>query len=616
MEENKKDIQEELKEGLKEEIKKEISDENQEEVRYKTLVTLEENLWTYGSPVIFERGVLERDQLGKRNMLTLNFTNVDQRVISDVFVTIFVSDDEGNASEVEHQYSALGQKYLASKGAGARIFIGNENARTFKIKVDGVKFQDGSYWYKEDAVYENTGAMEDIEVFAELKAKDYEDNYVSGKEEVAKDDSASIGNGIEILRRVIWYKNASELLKDAKKKYEIAKINEERKQAREDSFKKRKKAIRKKYITVGCILAVIVAIVAAAMIMFFIPNNKYKAAKKYIDSKKYDKAVEAFSELNGFLKSEEYLAQAYYNLGLEALEKDDEKKASEYFNKSHDAAEKSQYGMMAGAYLDYYSGTEALNAKEYDKALEYFKTSTNAASDFNLINKASAGMAQINYTQKNYEAAWNTIKNVYAKDTTYEQQYAEYGYEYAKSLVDLGKITEGMEIYNQVSKLTDKADLYESVYLQAAKLGAAGKISESMKLLEKIKKNYSKANKLYEHMYAFNDKVKLWLGEWKHTGKVNGEKKTYTITISQVLYKGEMCLRIKDMNNKYLGFDTVISKKNKVTQIVIGTYQLHFKLKNYHDQKFTFSLKEGNKMERLLKYNGEKYKTTYKKSKK
>ena len=96
--------------------------------------------------------------------------------------------------------------------------------------------------------------------------------------------------------------------------------------------------------------------------------------------------MDAFSDLNGFLKSEGYLAQAYYNLGLQALENNDEAKASEYFNKSHDADEKSDYGMMAGAYLDYYSATEALEAKDYDKAMEYFKASSGAASDFNLIN--------------------------------------------------------------------------------------------------------------------------------------------------------------------------------------------------------------------------------------
>ena len=50
-------------------------------------------------------------------------------------------------------------------------------------------------------------------------------------EEVQKDESASIGNGIEILKQIAWYKNSKELIKTAHKKYDIAVKNEERKQA-------------------------------------------------------------------------------------------------------------------------------------------------------------------------------------------------------------------------------------------------------------------------------------------------------------------------------------------------------------------------------------------------
>ena len=89
------------------------------------------------------------------------------------------------------------------------------------------------------------------------------------------------------------------------------------------------------------------------------------------------------------------------------------------------------------------------------------------------------------------------------------------------------------------------------------------------------------------------------------------EKKIYKIYISQVLYKDEMCLRIIDKNNDYLGFDTVISTKNKVDSILIGTYQLKFRLRANHNQRFTYTLKGGKKMVRQLKYNGEKFSTRY-----
>lgn len=114
-------------------------------------------------------------------------------------------------------------------------------------------------------------------------------------------------------------------------------------------------------------------------------------------------------------------------------------------------------------------------------------------------------------------------------------------------------------------------------------------------------------------MKKFKHKVRFWTGTWKHTGTVNGEKKIFKIYISTVLFKGEPCLRIKDQNNKTLGYDTVISSKNKVTQITIGTYQLHFKLKKYHNQKNNYVLKGGKKMLRQLRYGGVTYETKFKK---
>lgn len=593
----------------------ESEQEEKENGRYKVIAKLEPNLWTYGSPVLFEKGTLERDQVSNINRLSLIFTNIyEEKEIRDLYITIYADDGEGNVEQINHSYLAMGQEYLASKGKAAKITIKNENAVKFIIKIDKVVFVDGSVWTKKDAVLESAGEMEDVEVFAQAKTKDYEDNYISGMEEVQKDDSASIGNGIEILKRIAWYKNSKELIKTAHKKYDIAVKNEERKQASEDRRVNRQKDVKKKYMTVLTAVGVIIVIAAIATVTFFIPNKKYKSAEKLIKNQKYTQAVTAFKDLGGFRKSKGFLAEAYYNLGLQALNEKDEDKASDYFKKSNDADKSSEYGKQAGAFLDYYAATDALDKKDYDKAQQLFTSSAQAASDFNLINKASAGMAQVSYIKADYSTAWQTIKNVYAKDNkTFQAQYAEYGYAYAKQLIDKGSIKDGMEVYSKVEKLSKSANLSESVYNQAVKLGEAGKIQESLNLLNQIKGNYAKAKTLYDSMNSFHKKVSLWLGTWKHRGTVNGEKTTYYITFSEVLYKGEPCIKIKDMNNKSLGYDVEISSKNHITQIEVGKYMIHFKLKNNHNQKLTYTLLEGKKMLRELKYEGVTYKTKYKK---
>lgn len=605
---------EELTENSQDNVE-ETQEEKHDRGRYEELMRLEPNLWTYGSPVVFEEVVLERDLISQKNRMTLKFINVYEDIIRDLHLVIFVDDEDGNEDIIEHSYMALGQKYLVSKGSAAKIPIKNEDARKFRIKVEQVVFQDGSVWQKEDAIYESAGEIDDIETFAEAKLKDYEDSYKAGTQETEQDDSVSIGNGIEILKRISWYKDTENIIKNAKRKYAIVKQNEERKEESQKRREERKKAVKKRYMAAGITFIAVLILAAVSVVAFFIPNDKYKDAKNKLKSKDYMKAAESFEALNGFMNSEEYLAQAYYNIGLDYYNKEEEKKAQEYFKKSRESDAQCDDGKKAGAYVDYYAGMEALNNKQYADAVKLFRSCMDA-SVYALVNKASAGMAQASYLQGDYEVAWNTIKNVYAKDTSCQQQYGEYGYQYAKTLVDKGELKTGIEIYNQVAGFNkNSANLCEGIYKQAVSLAEKGDIAGAKKILEQIKEAYKPAEKLHKDMGKFHEKVQYWVGTWTHKGKVNGEKKIYTIKISEVLYKGEMCLRIVDKNNKKLGFDTIISRKNRVTQITVGTYQLHFKLKKYSDQKFTFSLLEGNKMLRELKYNGEKYKTKYKKKK-
>ena len=67
-----------------------------------------------------------------------------------------------------------------------------------------------------------------------------------------------------------------------------------------------------------------------------------------------------------------------------------------------------------------------------------------------------------------------------------------------------GKTKEGMSIYNGVSKYTKAANLNESVYNQAVKLGEQGKVPDAMSLLDTIKNAYKPANDLHTKMKKFN----------------------------------------------------------------------------------------------------------------
>ena len=584
----------------------------EEEGRYTTLMELEKNLWTHGSPIIVEKGVLENDKVSNKNRLTLKFTNVFEETIRDVYLTVIAKDPEGSVSEIEHSYKALGQKYLSTKGV-AKLTIENKEANEFKVRLDRVVFEDGRVWEKADAILESKGEIEDIEAFSEENLKEYEDAYKAGLDEVQSDDANHISEGITILEKIHWYKDADERLSDAYKKFEAAKQNEERKKSRQDSIKKREKLVKQRFkIAVGVAIAV-VALAILLVASFIIPNIQYGKAKKLLKQEKYEKAAKEFADLNGFFSSEDYEAECYYKIGLDLLNKGKEDDAKKNFQKAYDADANSDYGEMASAFLDYYKGEEALKNNQIDDAYNYFKKSSEAASDIDLANKASAGFAQVSFVKGNYEDAWKSIQNVYPKDPqTYQAQYAQYGYEYAKNLIEKSKYKDGLAVYKKISKYTKAQSLYKVIYNKAVALAEKGDINAASNLLDKIRKNYAKAEKLNSKMNKFHTKVVTWLGMWKHHGKDKGKKKTYRIYIKEVLYKGDMCLNITDKNNKKLGFDTVISKKNHVTQIEITPSHIHFKLKKYDDQKFTYNKKVPNKMTRIWKYGGEKYKTKYK----
>lgn len=583
-----------------------------DEGRYTTLQEFEKNLWTHGSPIIVEKGVLENDKVSNKNRVNLKFTNIFPEEIRDVYLAVIAKDPEGNVDEIEHSYKALGQKYLSTKGV-AKLTIDNKDANDFKVRLDRVVFEDGRVWEKADAILEPEGDIEDIEEFAEEKLKEYEDAYKAALNYVQSDDSEHISEGITILEKIHWYKDADDRLNDAYKKFEAAKQNEDRKKSREDSIKKREVVVKKRFkIAMGVVFAIVILIVLS-VVSFFIPNIQYGKAKKLLKEEKYVQAAKEFDDLNGFLKSEDYEAECYYNIGVDYLKKGDEEKAKKNFQKAYDADSNSEYGEVANSFLDYYRGEEALKENKIDDAYNYFKKSADSASDINLANKASAGFAQVSFVKGNYKDAWDSIQNIYSKDpNAYKQQYAKYGYEYAKYLIGKEKYKKGLEVYNKVAKLTNEPNLNESIYNKAKALAGKGNIAAACELLGKIGKAYPKAARLNDKMYKFDRKVKSWLGLWKHHGKVKGKKKTYRIYIKEVLYKGKMCLWIKDMNNKKLGFNTIISDKNRVTQIEVTPSHIHFKLKKYDDQKFTYNKKVPNKMVRIWKYGGEKFKSKYK----
>ena len=145
---------------------------------------LEKNLWTYGSPIIFQEGKITPEVDEESVSLTLTFANIFQETIKEINLRLIVTNEKGEEETINQSYTDLALGYLQSKGNDILIKL-NKNTKDIKIQIDRIIFENGGVWSKEESVWESTGEIDNLDIFAKAKLKDYEDNYVIAKEDLA-----------------------------------------------------------------------------------------------------------------------------------------------------------------------------------------------------------------------------------------------------------------------------------------------------------------------------------------------------------------------------------------------------------------------------------------------
>ena len=81
-------------------------------VEKEILKTLEKNLWTYGSPVIFETCVICESSEEAAVDFSLTFANIFEKTIEKMTIKIHIIDSEGQENKAEHNYTDLKLGYL------------------------------------------------------------------------------------------------------------------------------------------------------------------------------------------------------------------------------------------------------------------------------------------------------------------------------------------------------------------------------------------------------------------------------------------------------------------------------------------------------------------------
>ena len=240
----------------------------------------------------------------------------------------------------------------------------------------------------------------------------------------------------EIFKKISGFKDADTLAKQciiqSKRLAEEKQIAAEKKRiAAEEAAKKRNRmiAIVAPIIIVG--IAIWIVITA-----FIIPNNKYNSAVKLYNAGKYDEAIVAFKELNGYKDSEEQITKCETTI------------RNIKYNKAMELIDSGDYE-VAYALLDEIGDKKAVESSKYERA-----------------------MALIDIGD--YEAAYSLLQEI----GNYVA-IANNKYDRATELIDTGDYETAYILLNEIknykdsdSKLSSIKPQYEKIMLSQAKVGS------------------------------------------------------------------------------------------------------------------------------------------------
>jgi len=172
----------------------------------------------------------------------------------------------------------------------------------------------------------------------------------AAKSNMVGENSTTYETALRMLQSIPGWKDADELISVASNKIQEIKVKEENDRIEQERLaeiaaiaaQKRKKKIKIISILTSVLVCIIAAVVLVLTLVIF-PNNKYNDAVALMNAKKYDEAIVAFEDLDGYKDSEDKIKEAKYAkaVSLMSAEKYDEaKKEFEALGEYKDSADK------------------------------------------------------------------------------------------------------------------------------------------------------------------------------------------------------------------------------------------------------------------------------------
>ena len=295
--------------------------------RYSKLYALPENLYAEGSPVIIAAGALLKDNQTGKVLAQLKLRNIAKKTIKAVSVCVEPLDTVGKplGEGVSYQYLDLHADRDIDFGQKSPIALPDAATRSFAVSVSEVIFTDNSIWNSVSQPWEALSNPTSLDSLNDSElAKQFRMEYGSPCENLLleqKDLWQCVCGALNHKEEATCHrcrKTLSALQSidmDELRRKKDARRAEERERAEKEAEEVRKKeeAARAEARKVGKVAAIVLPIlaiiVAAAVIISGMvkKTNAYNDALALLDAGQYEEAIEAFTALEGYKDSAEYI---------------------------------------------------------------------------------------------------------------------------------------------------------------------------------------------------------------------------------------------------------------------------------------------------------------------